>query len=221
MLSQTINLLERDPWSGDLHPLAEQLGMPDGLAAPTPLWRADFSGAMRDLPSLRAFLTAYQTRLLAPVELPTIVRAYGHASRFEVRELLELDRRLTSDPGLRSFAVASQHVGRRQLKRLRPLRDQRLVQRYLQAVEKGEAHAWHTVVYGLVLALYSLPLRQGLAGYARQTLRGFIYAAGTSLELRVEQGEELLALCGRGPSPAIEAAVATGFGNQGRLPSPP
>ena len=43
----------------------------------------------------------------------------------------------------------------------RPLRDQRLVQRYLTAVEQGEAQGWHTLVYGLTLAVYSLPLRQG------------------------------------------------------------
>ena len=41
-------------------------------------------------------------------------------------------------------------------------------------MQAGEAHAWHTVVYGLILSLYSLPLRQGLLSYARQTTRGFI-----------------------------------------------
>ncbi len=55
--------------------------------------------------------------------------------------------------------------------------------RYLAAVESGEAHGWHTLVYGLTLAVYSLPLRQGLLGYAQQTTRGFIQAAARSLEL--------------------------------------
>jgi urease accessory protein UreF len=51
------------------------------------------------------------------------------------------------------------------------------VQRYLAAVESGQAHGWHTLVYGMTLVLYSLPLRQGLLGYAHQTTRGFIHAA--------------------------------------------
>ncbi len=58
---------------------------------------------------------------------------------------------------------------------------ERGVQRYLAAVENHEAHGWHTLVYGLTLAVYSLPLRQGLLGYAHQTTRGFIHAAVRSL----------------------------------------
>lgn len=68
------------------------------------------------------------------------------------------------------FASPSRQIGRRQLARLRPLRDERIVRRYLAAVESGRADGWHTVVYGLTLALYSLPLRQGLLHYAQETL---------------------------------------------------
>ena len=42
-----------------------------------------------------------------------------------------------------------------------------------------EANAWHTLVYGVTLALYSIPLRQGLLGYGYQTMRGFIYFRAT------------------------------------------
>jgi urease accessory protein UreF len=63
---------------------------------------------------------------------------------------------------------------------LRPLRDERIVQRYLQALADGEAHGWHTLVYGMTLVVYSLPLRQGLLGFAQQTMRGFIHSAARS-----------------------------------------
>jgi urease accessory protein UreF len=66
-----------------------------------------------------------------------------------------------------------------------------VVQRYLRAVELGDAHGWHTLVYGLTLAIYSLPLRQGLLGYAHQTTRGFIYAAARTLQLSEHQCREL------------------------------
>src|SRR5213075_2729464 len=107
----------------------------------------------------------------------------GHASRNEVRELVALDQELAAEPVLKQFAHPSRRVGQAQLQKLRPLRDQRVVQRYLHAVESGVAHGWHTLVYGLTLAIYSLPLRQGLLGYAHQTLRSFIYSAARFLRL--------------------------------------
>ena len=104
------------------------------------------------------------------MELPAIAEACGHALRRELRELVAQDQRLTSQIGLTPFASPSRRTGRLQLARLRPLRDERIVRRYLAAVESGQADGWHTVVYGLTLALYSLPLRQGLLHYAQETL---------------------------------------------------
>jgi urease accessory protein UreF len=78
--------------------------------------------------------------------------------------------------------VASQRVGAASSRNC-GLRDDRFVQRYLQAVEEGQAHGWHTLVYGVTLAVYSLPLRQGLIAYAHQTTRSFIYSAARTLQL--------------------------------------
>ena len=72
---------------------------------------------------------------------------------------------------------ASRKIGAVQLQRLKPLRDERTVQRYLSAVESGRADGWHTLVYGLTLAVYSFPLRQGLLHYARETISGLALAA--------------------------------------------
>ena len=49
-----------------------------------------------------------------------------------------------------------------------------MVQRYLAAVESGQAHGWHPVVYGMMLAVFGLPLRQGLVHFAEQVLGGFV-----------------------------------------------
>lgn len=167
---------------GDLHPLIEQLGSLEGLVT-----LAGASGAVQirhiTTPAdLRQFLRNYHVQILQPCELPAIQRAFTHASRNEVRELVAFDREIDGEPILKNFASASRRVGQSQLQRLRPLRDQRVVQRYLAAVEKGEATGWHTLVYGLTLAVYSVPLRQGLFGYARQTTRGFIHSAARSLK---------------------------------------
>lgn len=171
--------LTSDPaeWLGDAHPLVAQLGTADGLASLDALAESLGPRPITSMAALREFLRAYHDRILLPQELPAIQKAFDHVSRNEIRELIALDQRLAQENLLQSFAPASQRIGREQLQKLRPLRDERGVQRYLAAVESGQANGWHTLVYGLTLVLYSLPLRQGLLGYAHQTTRGFIHAA--------------------------------------------
>jgi hypothetical protein len=145
---------------GDFSALLQQIGSIDcvGLAA------IPFEGA-----SPNALVQRYITDLLLPVELPEIAEACGHAMRREHRELVEQDQRLAAKLGLTPWASASRRAGRLQLARLRPLRNERLLRRYGAAVESGSAEGWHTVVYGVTMALYSVPLRQGLLHYAQET----------------------------------------------------
>jgi urease accessory protein UreF len=177
--------LAHDPaeWLGDAHPLVEQLGSTDGLASLQSMADSLQLRPVTSLSGLRKFLLTYHERILLPHELPAIQTAFGHASRGELRELVAYDLQLATRPALQEFADASRRIGRTQLQKLRPLRDERMVQRYATAVEKAEAHAWHTLIYGLTLVLYSLPLRPGMLGYAHQTTRGFIQAAARSLTL--------------------------------------
>jgi urease accessory protein UreF len=190
----TKQLLRAEPyeWLGDWHPLAEQLGSTDGLLTLSSVSELLQVRAVRDLDSLREFLLQYHSQILVPHELPAVRRACEHAVRGEVRELIQFDVQLTSEENLRLFAAASERVGRAQLQKLRPLRDQRIVQRYLHAVENNEARGWHTIVFGLTLAIYSLPLRQGLLGYAFQTTRGFIHSAARQLSVSEKNCRTLL-----------------------------
>jgi urease accessory protein UreF len=190
--------LTQDPaeWLGDAHPLVSQLGTADGLASLHALAGSLIAKPITSLADLRGFLHKYHERVLLPHEFPAIQSAFTHASRNEVRELIAFDQQLAGEPMLRDFANASQRIGRDQLQKLRPLRDERMVQRYLTAVESGQAHGWHTLVYGMTLVLYSLPLRQGLLGYAHQTTRGFIHAAARGLQLKEVECRALFAeLC--------------------------
>jgi urease accessory protein UreF len=178
---------------GDAHPLLEQLGSPDELAVTGAGVGAMEFSRVRDLSSLRAFLDTYHAQVLRPIELPAIVSAYQHAARGEARELITLDQSLAKETGFRDFAVASCRVGQRQISKLRALRDQRVVQRYLAAIEAGDARGWHTLVYGVSLAMFSVPLRQGLQNYIEQTACGFIERAAGSLRLSENQAAELSA----------------------------
>jgi len=168
--------LATDPaeWLGQWHPLAAQLGSADGLVALASLTAALNLPPVADFETLRRFIRTYHERILQPVELPAVLRGFSHAARFELRELVAYDQEIFALPELRPLADASRRVGRFHLESLRPLQDDRFVRRYLAAVEEGRANAWHTLVYGLTLSVYSLPLRQGLISYAAQTTRGFI-----------------------------------------------
>jgi urease accessory protein UreF len=188
---------------GELHPLAKQLGSAEGLAFLT----AGIAQVppVENLALLRQFLRNYKATLLFPFELPAIHQAFVYIDRYEVQELIVWERGLANQIVSPEFASASRRVGRNQLRRLRHLRDQRLVQRYIRAVENGEAYGWHTVVYALVLHLFSLPIRQGLAGYAHQTLRGFVESASRPLELTQQQRCTVLQEASSDVNESIEA----------------
>src|ERR1051325_1404716 len=213
MLAQThITPGTANDFAGDLAPFAEPLGSPAGAEALGEVAALLECPRLDDPAALGRFLGAYRDHVLAPVELPAILKAHQHASRFETRELVAFDQQLSLQPLLKPFTIASLNAGRHQLRRLRSLRDQRLVQRYLAAVESGEAGGWHTLVYGLTLAVYSLPLRQGLIGYAQHTPAGFANAAGRRLKLSESELSKLIDAATVPVPAAVEATLSNRAG---------
>lgn len=132
---------------------------------------------------LRSFLQYYLFHIAYPIELPVIVQAHHHALHLQTRELIALDRSLSEKKDLQPFAEPSRRIGLSQMRRFRPLRDQRLTQRYLQAVESNQAFGWHPIVYAITLSIYSFPIRQGLSHYLRKTMTGFMDAASGGMDL--------------------------------------
>jgi urease accessory protein UreF len=176
---------------GDVRALLEQLGSgePEVQVQPETMPRS-FS-------ALRQFLETYKRHVLVAHEWPAIYCAYNHARQSECHELIALDRSIAEQKQFTPFAEASRRIGQFQLKRLAPLRGERVLTRYIAAIEDGRAQGWHTLVYGLTLALYSLPARQGLMHYAQQILRGYLESAAHSSSVTDKQCntalEELLA----------------------------
>lgn len=147
---------------------------------------------VHDLPSLEAFLEQYIADILVPLELPAVLSAWQFTEDHHVRELIDLDNELLNNERLKPFRAASCAVGRRQLSKLRPLRDHRVIQRYWGAMDEGRAAAWHTLVYGILTSTYSIPLRQSLVQLAQQTLAGFTLSAVTSLKLGLQASRAML-----------------------------
>lgn len=177
---------------GEHHPLVQQLGSVEGLHELARVSHHLRGAPVTDSASLRSFLHAYQSRILMPIELHIIHQSYLHAAGHRTQELIDLDERVGSVEALQQFLQSSRRVGQNELRRLRPLRDVRVLQRYLAAVDSGHAEGWHTCVFGLTLAIYSVPLRQGLLGYAQQVMRGFIHMAGTRFSISAAEIEDLM-----------------------------
>ena len=203
-LSTTVTAQEHGAMSAFL----EQLGAMEDLVSITAASALLQAAPVRDLQTLAVFIETYLEEILIPIELPLIHKSFLHASRSECRELIALDQAASAQMVVRQFAEASRRVGHMHIRAMRPMRGERLVQRYLAAVEAGEANGWHTVVYGITLALYSLPARQGLMHYAYRTMGGFVHAAARSLQLTECECREIIEdLCDDLPQ-AIEATIA-------------
>jgi len=119
----------------------------------------------------RPLLESHRDDVVVALDWPFIVEAAEATRTGRHRDLLELDRDYPVRRAGR-WTEASFRVGRRQLARLRAARDLRAVQRYLAAVDGGEAQAWNPIVFGVALAAFNLPYRQGLLHYAGTLLRG-------------------------------------------------
>jgi hypothetical protein len=194
-------------WAGDSRALVDRLGAVEesGWFGELP---CGLTEGVRDAATLESFLSWYVSRVLVPVELPAIRAVFEHATRYEIRELIGVDRGL-SMPGMpETFLEASWRVGRMQLRRLRPLREERRVQRYARAVETRQARGWHTVVYGLAMAVFSFPMRQVLLNYGHQTIRGFAGSAGTRLGIETGAWSELCDRTGAPLRPAVDGLLA-------------
>jgi urease accessory protein UreF len=202
--------------AADWRALEEQLGSPDEATAINSAAFASTLTNIRTAEQLRDFLTQFQNKTIAQDELPTILRAYNHARRNEVREIIELDRSLKESFPNEALANASERVGRNQLRKMRGLKTERVVTRYWDAVYKKEAHGWHTVVFGVVLAVYSIPLRQGLNHYGNQTIRGFLEAGAAALRLRAPEVNELESSLLADMPAIVERTLASESGNQFR-----
>ncbi|MGA3181122.1 MAG: urease accessory UreF family protein [Verrucomicrobiota bacterium] len=197
---------EAELLAGKFAALFHQVGSPDAfqqaLFLPLP------SGGIGGRRALRDFLLGYQTRVLAPFEMPAIARAQFLSSRGRARELIALDEQMRVCPIPPALASASRRTGRAQLERLRPLRDERTVRRYLAAVQEGRASGWHTLVYGLSLAVYSWPLRSALLTYARATLSSLARAAARPAAIPAPVRREVLQSCFLQLPAAVEQTVA-------------
>jgi urease accessory protein UreF len=200
--------------AADWRALEDQLGSPEEATARS---ASVFASSLTHITSgaqLRDFIAQFQVGPLATQEVPTILRAYHFARQNQAREIIELDRSLVDCFPNEALANASEKVGRNQLRRMRALKTERVVTRYWDAVHAKQARGWHTVVFGVVLAVYSIPLRQGLNHYSTQTISGFLEAGAASLKLRLPEISAIEQSLADETPLLVERALAAHGGNE-------
>jgi len=200
---------------GDTRELLLSIGAAEALPGTGCLARGSSTVRPKDAESLGVFLRRYVDEILVPIELRAVVNAWQFTESGHARELIELDRALLKDDRLETFRESSCAVGRRQLSRLRPLREQRVIQRYWNAMDQGQAAAWHTLVFGVMTSVYSIPLRQGIAQLASQTLGGFALSAANDYKLRLNDCRKVLSEQVERLPEAINGLVDEAFANAG------
>jgi urease accessory protein UreF len=200
--SNTASHNEMETFHQDLSMLCHRLGevVPGRVMAPSMRFEK-----VKDTDSFLRFSEQYMRYVLIPIELPAIVTASEFASRNALHELYLLDKQLGSEPHFKMFEQASLALGRNQLRKLRGMRDVRLLSRYRSSVLEGDAHGWHMLVYGIVLHLFSIPIRQGLAKYQTQVLLGFAQSACQSLQWSQSEWSEVEFVIQKMPLPSLES----------------
>ena len=195
--------------AGGLHPYATQLDALEGVLCVDSISSALGTASARTPLELSMLLERYRVTLLEPVELAAVAAAHRHAARGEALELIALDESLVSThPEWLQLAPASQRFGTNHLKRLQPLRDERVVQRFLNAAREGRAPANHPVVFGLTMAVFSIAPRQGLADYAQSALEAVVATAAAKLKLTQADRDDLIGRSQARLPEAIERMVA-------------
>lgn len=200
--SNTASHNEMETFHQDLSMLCHRLGevVPGRVMAPSMRFEK-----VKDTDSFLRFSEQYMRYALIPIELPAIVTASEFASRNALHDLYLLDKQLGSEPHFKMFEQASLALGRNQLRKLRGMRDVRLLSRYRSSVLEGDAHGWHMLVYGIVLHLFSIPIRQGLAKYQTQVLLGFAQSACQSLQWSQSEWSEVEFVIQKMPLPSLES----------------
>jgi urease accessory protein UreF len=195
------------PFLGEPGPLLAHIGAFEPFSPPLELDPRFCLDKIAGPAELEAFLCAYAEEALKAVEFPLIARAYACAVRNQARELIELDRQAATllEPSI--FAAASREIGRKRLIMLRPLRDQRVARRYLEALDTGNAQGWHPLVFGLFMAIYSLPPRQGLLRYGELALTSLADSIGQAKHFPSASSNAAAAALATLPE-GIEKAVA-------------
>ena len=159
--------------------------------------------------NLEKLLECYRKTLLEPIELPAIKRACTLTTQGHTDELIKQDQTFASThPEWLLLMPASTRIGRDYLNRLRPLQDERAIQRFIKAVKQGRCPGHHLTVFGLTMNIFSIAQRRGLAEYAQFALQAVVSTAAGKLKINHQERVYLLSKSEKQLPKSIDRLVA-------------
>ena len=175
------------------HPYEAQLDALETVLCADTLTQVLGLAPLQSISDLEGLLERYHTTLLEPIELPTIIRSSRMVARGHTEELIALDQDFGGlHPEWLLLMPASTRMGRDYLNRLRPLQDERVVQRFNESVRYNRSPGHHLTVFGLTMAVFSIARRQGLAEYAQFALEAVVSTAAGKLKITQEERNTIL-----------------------------
>jgi hypothetical protein len=176
------------------HPYEAQLDALETVLCADTITQALGLAPLQSTADLEILLECYRTTLLEPIELPAITHYSRLSARGHADELIARDQDFAGiHPEWLLFMPASTRMGRDYLNRLRPLQDERVVQKFIEAVKYNQSPGHHLTVFGLTMSVFSIARRQGLAEYAQFALEAVVSTAAGKLKITQEDRTTILA----------------------------
>ena len=176
------------------HPYESQLDALETVLCADTITQALGLAPLQSTADLEILLERYQTTLLEPIELPAITHSSKLSARGHAGELIALDQDFAGiHPEWLLLMPASTRMGRDYLNRLRPLQDERVVQRFIESVKYNQSPGHHLTVFGLTMSVFSIARRQGLAEYAQFALESVVSTAAGKLKVTQEERATIIA----------------------------
>ena len=176
------------------HPYEAQLDALETVLCTDTITQALGLAPLQSIADLEIMLERYRTTLLEPIELPAITHSSRLSARGHADELIALDQDFAGmHPEWLLLMPASTRMGSDYLNRLRPLQDERVVQKFIESVKYNRSPGHHLMVFGLTMAVFSIARRQGLAEYAQFALEAVVSTAAGKLKITQEERATILA----------------------------
>jgi len=149
-------------------------------------------GRVTDATELATLLETYLRRQMGPGELVALRSAHDGATRGDLDAVLDADERLSAVTLAAEFRESARKSGARLLSLQRGLREDELLERYAERVEREETPGNYAVVLGLAAGRASIDRRQACLLACHGFVTGLLGAAQRLLSLGHTEAQGVL-----------------------------
>ncbi|MGB9951212.1 urease accessory protein UreF [Haloarcula marismortui] len=147
---------------------------------------------VEDAADLEALLSTYLRRQVGPAELVALRAAHAAATEGDLDEVCRADRRLSAVTLAAEFRESAQQSGDRLLSLQTELRDEAMLDRYVERVDADDAPGNYAVVLGVATGLAGVAVREACLLCCHGFVTGLLGAAQRLLSLGHTDAQRIL-----------------------------